>query len=285
MSIIPCSNNPELLKRIEEYVEVLRTQAHTLGNHGLSEDEFYKCGLFRGVIESVRGNFSATMREKREFAREALNYMQDGGFIKEWDSSEASNRHDYRVHLPSGRVAAIELKGCLDGNNTTIFDRPANANEFILWSLCTNPVADPKKNAWSGINTRLSAEIISREVRVDGLVVWDMVCGTVDRPCPKLHHDPTRITRMAQYATPPPCVYVFPATVPSPRNNPHPPAQRLGDVEILKAFQDCFGGREEEVNYVSFEVEHRNNDTVRRTRVVRGGIEVKASNMTTIKRK
>ena len=218
MSVIPCSNNPELRRLINEYVEVLRTQAHTIGSHGLTEEQFYTSGLFRGAIESVRGGFSATMRDKREFARDILNYMQDRQFISDWESSESSNRHDYRVQLRSGRVAAIELKGCLDGNNTTIFDRPANAHEFVLWSLCTNSAADPKKNAWSGLHTRLSAEIISREVRVDGLIAWDMVCGTVDRPCPKLHHNPERVTRVAQFATPPPCIYVFPATIPSPRN-------------------------------------------------------------------
>lgn len=285
MSIIPCSTNPQLQKLIKNYVEALKTQAHKLGDHGLSEDQFYKSGLFRGAIESVRGEFSATMRSKREFAREVLNHMQDKNFIKDWDSSGSSNRHDYTVRLNSGRIAVIELKGCLDGNNTNIFDRPANANEFIIWSLCTNPAADPKKNVWSGIHTRLSAEIITREERVDGLIVWDMICGTIDRPCPKLHYDPTRITQVGQYATPPPCIYVFPATIPSPRNNPHPPAQQIQEVEMLYAFQLCFGGREEEINYVNFEVEHREQETERLTRITRGGVLVKESGMTSIKRK
>jgi hypothetical protein len=285
MSIIPCSNNLELQELIRNYAEVLKTEAHKLGTHGLTEEQFYKGGLFRGVIESVRGEFSATMRDKREFVRDILNYMQDKGFIKEWESSGASNRHDYAVTLASGRIAVIELKGCLDGNNTTIFDRPPNAHEFIIWSLCTNGAADPKKNAWSGINTRLSAEIITREERVDGVMIWDMLCGTVERPCPKLHHNPERVTQVAHHSTPPPCIYVFPATVPSPRNNPHPPAQNINEVEVLKAFHNCFGGRDEEVNYVDFEVAHRDADTVRRTRVIRGGVVVQTSNMTAIRRK
>ena len=78
-----------------------------------------------------------------------------------------------------GQTAAIELKGCLDGNNTNIFERPPHAHEFIIWSVCTNPGADPRHNAWSGIHTRLSAEIISRHQLVDGIVIWDMVCGTI----------------------------------------------------------------------------------------------------------
>jgi hypothetical protein len=136
-----------LRRMIEEYAEVLKTEAHRLGLHGLDESEFYNSGLFRGAIERVRGQFSATMREKREFGRHVLNFMQDRGFILDWESAGDANRHDYSVHLPSGRVGVIELKGCLDGNNTNIFERPPHAHEFVIWSVCTNPGADPRHNA------------------------------------------------------------------------------------------------------------------------------------------
>lgn len=284
MSVIPCECNTDLQRLIREYVEVLKTEAHRLGTHGLSEEEFYNSGLFRGAIERVRGQFSATMREKREFARHVLNHMQDGGFIQDWESAGEANRHDYVVRLHSGRVGVIELKGCLDGNNTNIFERPASAQEFVIWSVCTNPGADPRLNAWSGIHTRLSAEIISRQQRVDGVIVWDMVCGTVGRPCPKVAADAARTTAVAHYTLPPPCIYVLPATVPSPRNNPRPAAQALDDVHLLKAFHDCFRGHDDEVNFVDFEVEYRGVETVRRTRVRRGGQIAKESNLTAIQR-
>jgi hypothetical protein len=210
--------------------------------------------------------------------------MQDRRFITEWASAGGSNRHDYSVHMPGGRVAVIELKGCLDGNNTTIYERPSHAQEFVIWSLCTNPGADPRHNVWSGIHTRLSAEIIERAKPVDGVIIWDMVCGTTVRPCPKLQADPTRTTFVAQYKLPPPCIYVFPATVPTPRNNPKPASQNLAEVQILQAFHDCFGGRPEEVNHVDFEVEYRNKDTVRKTRVRRDGAIVQESAFTSIRR-
>ena len=200
MSVIPCQQNAELKTKILEFAEVLKTESHQLGDHGLTENEFYNSGLFRGAIERIRGQFSATMTEKRDFVRHILNHMQDGGFIKDWNSSGADNRHDYTVTLPSSRTAVIELKGCLDGNNTNIFERPPHAHEFIIWSVCTNPGADPQHNAWSGIHTRLSAEIISRDQRVDGLLVWDMVCGTVGRPCPKVAgEDDARITALGEH--------------------------------------------------------------------------------------
>jgi len=284
MSVIPCSQNKNLRKLIREYAETLKTKGHLLGDHGLTENDFYNSGLFRGAIERVRGQFSATMREKREFARHVLNFVQDRGLISEWESSGEANRHDYTVRLSSGRVASIELKGCLDGNNTNIFERPPHAQEFIIWSICTNTGADPKLNAWSGLHTRLSAEIISRQQRVDGLIIWDMVCGTVARPCPKVDQARTRITHVSHYELVPPCIYVMPSTIASPRNNPHPVAQSLEEVQILKAFHDCFGGREEEINYVDFQVGHRGSDTVRRTRVRRNGEVVRESELTAIRR-
>lgn len=284
MSVIPCQANAELRVRIEEFAETLKTQSHLLGNHGLDEQEFYDSGLFRGAIERIRGQFSATMREKRDFASAVLNWLEDQGRIQAWYSAGEANRHDYTVELLSGRNAAIELKGCLDGNNTNIFDRPPHANEFIIWSVCTNPGANPRHNVWSGIHTRLSAEIVSRGERVDGLVVWDMVCGTIGRPCPKIAANPERITQVAAYELPPPCIYVFPGTVPAPRNNPNPPAQAIGDVEILSVMHEAFGGRDEELNFVDFAVDYQGRDTVRTTTVRRAGEVAMQSGMTAIRR-
>lgn len=284
MNVIQCEQNIALREQIEQYAEVLKVEAHKLGAHGLTEQEFYNSGLFRGAIERIRGQFSATMRDKRDFVRHILNHMQDRSFIVDWDSAGDANRHDYSVRLPSGRIAVIELKGCLDGNNTNIFERPPHAHEFIIWSVCTNPGADPRHNAWSGIHTRLSAEIISRAQRVDGLLVWDMVCGTIGRPCPKVVADPTRITTLGPFKLPPPCIYLFPATIPSPRNNPHPAAQSLSDVQLLDTFYQCFGGAPEEVNEVTFEVHHRGVDTVRSTRVKRNGVVQRESGPTPIQR-
>jgi hypothetical protein len=216
MSVIPCEQNSDLRAQIERFAEVLKPEAHRLGDHGLDERDFYNSGLFRGAVERVRGQFSATMRAKREFVQHVLNHMEDEGFIAGWDLTEDSSRNDYAVRLPSGRRAVIDLKGCLDGNNTNIFERPADADEFVIWSICTNLGADPRRNAWSGIHTRLSAEVISRNQRVDGLIVWDMVCGTIGRPCPKVAgEDGSRLTDIGPFRVPPACIYLFPSTVPS----------------------------------------------------------------------
>ena len=282
MSVIPCEQNQGLRDQIEEFTEVLKTEAHKLGDHGLGEREFYNSGLFRGAVERLRGQFSAAMRGKREFAQHALNHMEDRGFIREWDLTDDANRNDYRVRLKSGRIAIIDLKGCLDGNNTNIFERPAEADEFIIWSICTNPGVNPRKNAWSGIHTRLSSEVISRNQRVDGVILWDMVCGTLGRPCPKLS-EPGRETELGPFRVPPACIYLFPATIPSAAQ-PHAASQGLESVELLSAFHECFRGRASEIYQVDFSIANIGTTLMRKTTVRRDGSVQQTSEMTAIRR-
>jgi hypothetical protein len=281
---IPCQANAALRAKIEAFAEVLKERAHELGGHGLSEDEFYNSGLFRGAIERVRGQFSASMQEKRDFLKVVLNTLEDDGLIKAWRSAGGANRHDYAVSLPSGRIAVIELKGCLDGNNTTIFQRPAHADEFLLWSVCSNPGADPKHNLWSGIHTRLGADIIERREQVDALVVWDMVCGTVGRSCPKLALNPSRATVLGPYNLPPPCLYLFPRTIPSPRNNPAPPPHTVVDLEFVSILSQRFGVLPDEVYSVEFAVRYRGADLERLTTISRTKSPQRTSTWTPIRR-
>lgn len=285
-AVIPCARNTDLKKQIIEFAEVLKTATHALGTHGLSEAEFYQSGILEGAIQRIRGQYSATMHEKRDFVARVLNHMQDREFIKDWQSAGGSNRHDYSITLMDGRISVVELKGCLDGNNTNIFDRPSHAQEFIIWSVCTNAAADPRGNVWSGIHTRLSAQIIESGQQVDGLIVWDWLCGSKLRPCPKLERLPgQRLTTVDQFKLPPPCIYLFPRTVPSVRNNPNPEPHALENVGFLKALNDCFGGYFDEINRVRFLVAHRGGDTVRTSSVERAGVVERSSKPTPIRRK
>lgn len=281
---IPCRENAKLRQRIIEFAEVLKLEAHKLGDHGLSEEEFYNSGLFRGAIERIRGQYSASMQEKRDFVKDILNRLEDDRLISSWQSSGGSNRHDYSVTLNSGKIAVIELKGCLDGNNTTIFTRPPHANEFLIWSVCSNPGADPRHNLWSGIHTRLGADIIDRSQQIEGLIVWDMVCGTFGRPCPKMQDGHSQITNLGPYKLPPPCIYLFPSTIPSPRNNPNPPPYELEEVEFLSLLAATFGTAKESTYQVSLQARYRGADLERRTAILRNGIEDRVSDWTPLRR-
>lgn len=248
----------------------------------IPEAEFYRSGILRGAIEYMRGQYSATMSDKKTFAKLVLNHLEDQKRIASWKPAGGQNRYDYEVRLNSGRIAAIELKGCLDGNNTNIFERPNQADEFIIWSVCTNPSADPERNVWSGLHTRLSAEVVHRQVCVDGVIVWDMLCGTVARPCPK--QSASTKTDVGQYSLPPPCIYLLPRTVPSARNNPSPATHSLSEVEFLATLHEAFGGNDDEVRAVKIEVRQKGNEIQRRTMVTVGETEARTSAWTAIRR-
>jgi hypothetical protein len=92
-----------------------------------------------------------------------------------------------------------------------------------------------------------------------------------------------RRTSLGPFLTPPPCIYVFPADIPS-LASPQSTARALREVELLAAFQKAFGGRDEEVNYVDFEVGKQGDQLFRRTVIRRGGVVQHASEMTAIQR-
>lgn len=282
--IVPCSLSDETRKVIVRYADHLKASAHSLGDHGLSEQEFKDSGIFRAAVERIRGQQAATMDEKRAFVESVLAKLVESGKAKDWVFEGGGDRHDYRVTMPGGWTSIIETKGCLDGNNTNIFERPENADEFVIWSLCQNPGADPRHNAWSGIHTRLGSEIVARRQQVDGLIIWDMLCGTVGRPCPKMALGKRKFVELRGRNVPPPCIYLFPRSIPEVRNNKTPPCHQLRDVRLLKAMHDVFGGRVSEVTTVGIEVRSQDGGVQRKTTLTRSRKAIKASDWSEIRR-
>ncbi len=281
--VILCELSEETERLINDYAEALKAHAPRIGDHGMNDDEFWQSGLFRAAIERLRGTQAATTSEKREFIEKVLDFLKQQGKITDWKFSGSGERHDYEVCIDD-RICVIEAKGCLDGNNTNIFQRPANADEFIIWSLCQNPGADPRHNAWSGIHTRLSAEIIHRKESVDGLIIWDMLCGTRGRICPKLNNEPERATKTGSMKVPPPCLYLFPRTIPDARNNPKPLCWKIDEVKFLKILYDVFKCDDQDVVEIGIEAQMSGPDVKRRTIWKRNGTIVTESKWTTLKR-
>jgi hypothetical protein len=283
--IIPCELLPETKARIDAYVEALKQAAPDIGAHGLGRQEFLDSGIFRSAIERLRGIQAASMVEKRAFMSAVLNHLQNAALIRSWSFQGAGERHDYEAIMPTGRISVVETKGCLDGSNVNIYERPPQADEFIIWSLCQNPGSDPRRGAWSGIHTRLSADIIHRRTRVDGLVIWDMVCGTVGRPCPKLAANPSRATHLSATRTvPPPCIYLFPRSIPDPRNNPTPSCWQLTEIQLLHSLWTAFNGDAADVTEARIEAQMEGAEVQRRIRFFREGAEITTSRWTTIRR-
>jgi len=279
-----CERSAATERLINQYVDDLKKDAHTIGRHGLTEAQFRASGLFKSAVEKIRGTQAASMGVKRDFMASVLAYMESNGFIDDWEFTGSGERHDYQVGMDSGRVCIMETKGCLDGNNTNIFERPPNADEFLIWSLCQNPGADPRHNAWSGTHTRLGAEIIHRKQKVDALVIWDMFCGTALRACPKLAADPARGTVVDGVTLPPPCVYLFPRSIPDPRSNQNPPCWQRTDVHIIDALLNAFKGNDDDIVSVKIEARMQDAHVQRKTHFIRNGVEFARSRWTTIKR-
>ncbi|MFZ5927082.1 MAG: hypothetical protein ACOYX1_06500 [Acidobacteriota bacterium] len=284
--VIPCRLEPDVVHRVNQYADALRSAAAGIGTHGMPEDVFWESGLFHSAVERLRGSRAASTSTKKGFVQEVLKFLKDQGRIAGWKSAEATDRHDFEVQVEADWVCVIEAKGCLDGNNTNIFERPPNADEFVIWSLCQNAAADPRKNVWSGIHTRLSAEIIHRKQVVDGLIVWDSVCGTLGRPCPKLRNAGDAGIVLGKRRVPPPCIYLFPRTVPDPRNNKKPPVRRLAELKFLHALHAAFHGGQEDLTQVVIEalVDQGTANILRKTTLIRRGTTIRESKYSPIKR-
>lgn len=206
--------------------------------------------LLRAAIESLRGTSAATTSDKSRFIEAVLQRGVLEGVFYEWSFVGTQGRQDYRVELPDKTAIGIEAKGCPDGNNTNIWDRPGWADEFVVWCMCPESLANPPgKGVWSGIATRLLMKMTAEHVVVDALVFFDGRCGSDLRSCPKNYG----LTGLRSIATdiaaqngredwlPPPCIYLFPRSYPHVQNNPKPRVRTVAESKFAQALLTLFG--------------------------------------------
>jgi len=193
---------------------------------------------FNAAIQSIRGTSAATTKQKRGFLESLLNLLGESKTIRNWEFVGTKGRQDYKVVLLNDRLVCVEAKGCPDGNNMNIWERPAWADEFIVWSQCPMSLEkQPGEGVWSGIATRLLTKMAVERQQVDAFVFYDARCGSQQRRCWKQYG----LLGVRTTATdivgqddrnwlPPPCIYLFPRTIPNPRTNRRPP---------LHSFETC----------------------------------------------
>lgn len=276
MSTTPCLHDAVFEAKAEAIAAVLKEKAHEIAALGLTEEQFYGDGYFRLAIDKIRGQTAAELKPKRRFMRAILNHMMDEKAIKSYDHAENDDRHDYPITLNDGRIAIVEQKGCPDGNNINISERPPHADEFYIWLLCTSRGSNVPKGMRSGIN-RILSDMIATGKRVDGIIMWDMVCGGTGRICPKIANNAARTTKIAEYTLPPPCIFTLPATISHPRLNPKPQVRELASLGFAKALSETFKGQVIEVSQVEYETQMAGASTQKRFRILRNGVEVEAS--------
>lgn len=254
---VPCRHaiQTEAIDRLKDGLERLPDVAPDLLDSLAISPADYPL-ILKAAVESLRGTSAATTGPKRDFIARTFDLGVARGVFTEWGFIGTDGRQDYRVVLPSGRVVAIEAKGCPDGNNMTIWDRPGWADEFVVWSLCPDSLVHPPGHGiWSGIGTRLIPKLAAEDAVVDAFVFWDFRCGSAMRPCPKrfglekVRHLLTDIPGQADKDDwmPPPCVYLMPAAPPKVRNNPEPRINTLTSCEFSAALLRLFGVPAEEM--------------------------------------
>jgi len=247
---VPCRLNfrSEDISVAERLLRSLHvSHPETLGEYGLSSEEWP--AILAATIERMRGSAAANEKEKRRFVQAVLQFCVARGAISSWTFVGGSNRQDYRVELLDGTLVAIEAKGCPDGNNTNIWDRPSWAEEFIVWSLCPSGAKHPAKGVWSGVATRLLPKLAAEKKVVDAFLFWDGSCGTTKRPCPKIYGvDGLRREATDQTGepgredwVPPPCVYLMPRSAPTVPNNRTPPTHTIQSSRFVPALLRAFG--------------------------------------------
>lgn len=109
-----------------------------------------------------------------------------------------------------------------------------------------------------------------------------MCIASLGRPCPNVLAG--RGVEMNGHQTPPPCIYLFPRTIPDPRNNPSPAVWKIEEVRFAQELLKEFGGGSQDVTEVHIHARMRKANVERKTTFRRGGKTVAESDWTVLKR-
>ena len=218
--------------------------------------------VLRAAIESLRGTAAAFTSDKHKFIEAVLEYGKQQKVFKAWSFVGTQGRQDYRVELTDGSEVAVEAKGCPDGNNTNIWDRPSWADEFVVWfHVSPRALLIPlARGMRSGLATRLLPKMTHDHQVVDAAIFFDGRCGSQLRPCPKSHGaqgalrgNATTIVGQTgkEDILPPPCIYLMPKSYPAVPSNPKPAVRTLAQSRFSKALLALFNVPDaEQENYV-----------------------------------
>lgn len=180
---------------------VLAKDVEYLNKNGISRDEFERS--FSVAIERIRGSNAANNKERRSFACSVIEKLRDSGSVTSFDVPKYGKDSVYRLRLVNGKQVGIIQKGCPDGaHSSTNWTRPDWADELYLWWLCSGLTLQPGEHIWKGVSRVYNKVTSESKNQLDGIIFYNDLCGTPDRPCPKQiegHDNP-----------PPPCIYVFP---------------------------------------------------------------------------
>jgi len=273
------TGDPKAVERLADFLQSLaQSQPEILTQAGVDPATYPH--VFRAAVERIRGVQSASPADKTRFLTAMLARLVTSGNAVSWERIGSRGRQDFRLTLKGGYAVCIEAKGCPDGNNMNIWERPNWADEFVVWSQCPESTAhQPGEGVWSGIATRLIPHSIATGQLVDAFVFHDGRCGSNIRPCPKPYGLNGDFRGMAtiippedgKNRVPVPCIYLFPRTVPHPQTNKHPALHNLDTCRFARAVLTTFGvplGEQiNQVYWVDVQLDPRTNGVYRKVAI------------------
>lgn len=210
----PCRHagvlSEDIIQRAVNVITALSRDETYLAKHGLSASEYAE--VLPTAIERIRGRAAASNSDRRQFLIAIFQAMTDRNILTNFKMPRYGEDTVYRLTVPNiGDIAVIQ-KGCPDGTHSSVqWTVPSWAVETYLWWSCPSLAHHPGTHVGLGVN-RLKTKFFSigpddAEARmIDGVIFHNELCGTPQRPCPKLN----RALELQGKKVPPPCIYVFP---------------------------------------------------------------------------
>lgn len=200
--------------------------------HGLTREEY--AHALPSAVERLRGRMAASNQKRRDFVEEVVRLLVDSGVVLRYQLPKYGDDTIYRLFMKGGTQVGLIQKGCPDGKHSSVaWSRPDWADELYLWWVCDSKNAEPGEHIWKGVNRVRGKVSNPGEDQLDGLIFYNQLCGTPDRPCPKMEHTVER----NGLRLPPPCIYIFPRWEPGHSNlNWRGEVHRAFPAQLLSGF-------------------------------------------------
>lgn len=200
----------DVIQRAVNIITGLSVDQPYLSKHGLSANEFAEA--LPTAIERIRGRAAASTSDRRQFLAAIFQAMSDRSIISGFKMPRYGEDTVYRLDIPNFGEIAIIQKGCPDGAHSSVrWSVPDWAAETYLWWCCPSLAHHPGTHVGLGVK-RLKTRFFENypndagKDMIDGVVFHNELCGTPQRPCPKLN----RSIDLEGRLIPAPCVYIFP---------------------------------------------------------------------------
>lgn len=194
-----------VVEKVSNILSTLELNTEYLASQGMTANE-YRAAL-PVAIERMRGSHAAKSSHRRQFLVSLFEQMQHRGIISHFEMPKYGDDTIYRLHIDGYGDVAIIQKGCPDGAHGSVrWNAPEWAKETYLWWLCSSLNYEPGEHVVKGVNRLRQRFFSPAEDALDGVIFHNELCGTPDRPCPKI----ARAINVDGLLVPPPCIYIMP---------------------------------------------------------------------------